>query len=466
MRSKLIGTKAFYRMVFAVAVPVIIQNGLTNFVSLLDNIMVGRVGTEQMSGAAIANQLLFVFNLCVFGGLAGVGIFTAQFFGKGDQAGVRSTFRAKIWIATGLLLIALVLFLTLDTQLIQLYLNEDTENALATLKYGKSYLRIMLLGMIPFSLSQCYGSTLRETGETVLPMKASVVAIFVNLIGNYILIFGHLGLPAMGVNGAAVATVASRFAELGILVISAHRKKEKYPFLRGLYHSLKVPASLVRHVAVKGFPLLMNELLWAAGVATISQSYSMRGLDVVAAQNIASTVNNLFNVVFIALGSSISIIVGQRLGAGEIEEAKQYDTWLTVFNVVSCLVMGGLLAVAAPFLPLIYNTSDGIRELATKFIWISAGIMPFSAYVHCVYFTLRTGGKTVITFILDGVYIWALVIPLAFSLGHFTNLPIIPMFLCVQGMEFVKCVFGAILMKKSNWATNMVANEPQEELTE
>ena len=128
--------------------------------------------------------------------------------------------------------------------------------------------------------------------------------------------------------------------------------------------------------------------------------------------------------------------------------------------------MGGLLAVAAPFLPLIYNTSDGIRELATKFIWISAGIMPFSAYVHCVYFTLRTGGKTVITFILDGVYIWALVIPLAFSLGHFTNLPIIPMFLCVQGMEIVKCVFGAILMKKSNWATNMVANEPQEELTE
>lgn len=464
-KSKFIGTKSFYKMVFVVVVPVIIQNSLTNFVSLLDNIMVGQVGTEQMSGAAIGNQLLFVFNLCIFGGLAGAGIFTAQFYGKGDQGGVRNTFRAKLWIAGVILVVSCALFLTLDTPLIQLYLNEDTADAVATLGYGKSYLRIMMVGLLPFALSQCYASTLRETGETVLPMKASVAAIFVNLVLNYILIFGHLGLPAMGVSGAAIATVISRFAEMGILVVASHRNTAKYPFLKGLYHSMKIPRSLLRNIIVKGLPLMFNETMWSAGMATISQCYSMRGLNVVAAQNIAATVNNLFSVIFIALGCSISIIVGQKLGAGEIEEAQKYNTQLTFFNVMTCFVTGGVLAICAPFLPLIYNTSDAIRGLATEFLWVIAVLMPFCAYAHSCYFTLRTGGKTIITFIMDSAYTWLIVIPIAFVLAHFTDLPILPLYMAVQGTEIIKCFFGYFLLKRSHWATNMVANEKETDLS-
>ena len=181
---QLIGDKAFYKSLLAVAVPIMLQNGLTNLVSLLDNIMVGAVGTEQMSGVSIVNQLLFVFTLCVFGGLGGAGIYTAQFFGKNDQKGVRYTFRFKLMLVASLLAVGLAVFVLLSEPLIAMYLHEGSETGdiVATAEYGAKYMRVMLWGLLPFAIQQAYGSTLRETGETMLPMKAGIVAIFVNLV--------------------------------------------------------------------------------------------------------------------------------------------------------------------------------------------------------------------------------------------------------------------------------------------
>lgn len=456
MKHKLFGTKEFYRMVMAVTIPVVIQNGLTNFINLLDNIMVGRMGTEPMSGVAIVNQLFLVFNLLISGGVAGAGIFTAQYYGKGDMEGVRHTIRAKLWIILIALILSLSVFLTLDTTLIGLYLNEDTASATATLEHAQTYLHIMLIGLIPFAISQCYASSLRETGETVLPMKASTVALFVNLILDYVLIFGKLGLPAMGVAGAAIATVLARFAEMMILVITAHRRSSKYTFLQGLYRKITIPASLIRIILVKGMPLMMNELLWAAGIATVGQCYSMRGLDMVAAQNIASTINNMFSVIYFAFGCSIAIVVGQKLGAGKIEEAKEANTQMISFNLLISVASGILLAIAAPFLPLFYNTTDAVRSMATQFLWILAATMPFYTFVHCAYYSLRTGGKTGISFLFDAGYTWLLMIPLAFFLGHFTNIDPVLMYLLVQGAEFIKATVAFILLKKCNWATNII----------
>ena len=175
--SRYIGNAAFYRMVMAVAVPIMIQNGVTQFVSLLDNIMVGSVGTLPMGGVGIANQLIFVFNLAIFGAVSGAGIFGAQYYGKGDHDGVRYAFRFKLYIGLVLALLGTLLFLTLDEPLISLYLKGEATEAdrLATLGYAKDYLHLMLLGFVPFVLTQCYAGTLRETGCTVVPMVAGVV---------------------------------------------------------------------------------------------------------------------------------------------------------------------------------------------------------------------------------------------------------------------------------------------------
>lgn len=466
LKYNLIGDKNFYRHVITILIPVIIQNTITNVVSLVDNIMVGKIGTLQMSAVAIVNQLIFVFCLCIFGGLSGAGIFTSQFAGADDTEGIRNTFRMKIYIALTVSLLAIMVFSFFPNKLIGLYLSENTSpgDAAATLDFGLGYLYIMILGLIPFAVSQLYGSTLREMGETKLPMVASVVAILINVIFNYILIFGNTGLgflpfAPLGVTGAAIATVLSRYAEMFIIIICVHTNKLKYPFIKGVYSTLKIPLRLCLQIGQKGLPLLMNEFLWSFGMAALMQCYSVRGIEVVAATNITSTVANIFNVVYFSMGTAVAIMCGQHLGAGRTEEAKTTVWRLLALTIAACIIMGSVLIVLSPYIPLVYNTSDYIRHLATRLLRIVAILMPFCAFCHCCYFAMRSGGRTVITMIFDSGFIWLISFPLAYFIANFTSLPILPFYFAVQGVEAVKAVISGILIKKGFWINNIVAHK-------
>ena len=458
LRKKYIGDRAFYRMVLAVAVPIMIQNGITNFVSLLDNIMVGQTGTEPMSGVSIVNQLLFVYSLCIFGGLSGAGIFTAQYFGQGDERGVRDTFRYKLWLAVIVTAGAILLFLWKGEALIGLYLQGDAgEGDLAlTMESGLSYLRVMLLGLPAFMMAQIYTSTLRESSETLVPMRAGLTAVATNLVFNWLLIFGHLGFPRMGVAGAAVATVISRYVELAIVAFWTHRHPQRCPWAAGIYRTLAVPFPQVKRFFVKGFPLLLNEALWAGGQAMLSQCYSVRGLNTVAALNIASTINNLFLIVFMTMGSSISIIVGQCLGAGRMAEAKDVDNKMIAFSIACSMVSGLALFVLCPLFPRFYNTSDEVRATAVTFMRIAACFMPLHAFMNAAYFTLRSGGKTVITFLFDSGFVMAVSLPIAFLTSRLTDLPATVIYALVSAGDLIKCVAGYIMVKRNLWIQNIV----------
>ena len=232
--KRFIGTKEFYKRVFVITLPILIQQVITNFVSLVDNRMVGQIGTEQMSGVAIVNQLLFVFNVCVFGGVSGAGIFTAQYHGKRDHKGVRATFRAKIVICTLMAVFCIGLFMLFDDELISLFLHkgQDDLDLGATLSFGKEYLWIMLWQIPLFAINSAYAGTLRETGRTVPPMVGGVAAVAMNIVLDYALIFGvaPLGIPSMGVKGAAIATVISRVCEFLVVVLWTHTHKDKNKF--------------------------------------------------------------------------------------------------------------------------------------------------------------------------------------------------------------------------------------------
>ncbi len=453
-----IGDRAFYRRLFAVMVPILIQQLITNFVSLLDNVMVGQVGTEPMSGVAIVNQLLFVYNLCIFGGLAGAGIFTAQFYGKGDWKGLQDTVRTKLWFALLAAAACLTVFLLFGEQLISLFLHQGEEDLdlEATLGFAKDYLAVMLIQTLPFALTQVYSSTLRESGETVLPMRAGIAAVLVNLVFNYILIFGKLGIPALGVVGAAVATVLSRFVELTIILVWTHRHREKNPFVVGLYRSLRVPGKLLRQILVLGSPLLLNELLWSGGMTVLNQCYSLRGLEVVSAFNISSTVGSLFFCAFIASGNAISIMIGQLLGAGELERAVDEDRKLIAFSLALSVAVGLVMALTAPLVPQVYNTTDTVKALAVKLLLVYAAMMPLFSYTNSCYFTLRSGGKTVITFVFDSLFVWVVSIPVAFVLSRWTRMGIVTMYLIVELLNVIKCVIGFILVRNRRWVVNLV----------
>ena len=457
--KKFIGDRAFYARLFSVMIPVLIQNVITNFVSLLDNIMVGRVGTEPMSGVAIVNQILFIFNLCIFGGLAGAGIFTAQYFGKGDDEGVRSSMRFKFYVASGVLAVAMTLLLTSGEHLISLFIHEgeDSLDLALTLVYGKKYLSVMLLQMPLFALLNVYSSTLRETGETQIPMRAGIIAVFVNLLFNYLLIFGKFGAPKLGVVGAAAATVLARAVECSIIVLYTHTHTSAHPFAKGLYRSMRVPFGLAKQIASTGLPLLINELLWSGGMTTLNQIMSRRGLEVVSAENIASTVSNLFFCAFFAMGTSISIIVGQLLGAGKLEQAVDENRKLIAFSVALSTAVGLVMAALSPLIPRMYNTTEIVMHLAADMILINAVMMPANAFTNACFFTLRSGGKAMITFLYDSVYIWVLSIPLTLFLVLGTHLPIVPIYAICYGIDIVKCVIGFILVKKRIWVNNLVA---------
>ncbi|MCR4897154.1 MAG: MATE family efflux transporter [Lachnospiraceae bacterium] len=457
--KKYFGDKAFYRHLLVIVVPILIQNAITNFVNLLDNIMVGQVGTNPMSGVSIVNQLIFIFNLCLFGGLAGAGIFTAQFFGKQDVEGIRHTFRFKILIVAVIDLLAIGILFFFGEDLITFYMHQNGEagDAAQVLYYGKQYLSVMFLEMIPFSLTQAYASTLRECDDTMLPMKAGIVAIVMNLILNYLLIYGKLGLPALGVVGAALATAIARLFEAGIVLIYTHRHSERHAFIRSAYRSMHIPRALALDMMRKGFPLLLNETLWSMGIAALGVNYAVRGLEVIAANNISNTLSNLFNVIFFSMGSATAIILGQELGAGN-PEVKTDAGRLAITSVGACVVTGSLMFLCAGFFPEIYNTEPGVRELATGLIRISACFSPLFAYENVAYFTIRSGGKTWITFVFDAGYLWLIPVPFSYLMVHYTAMPILTIYLLVQCLDFIKAGYGLYLVRKGNWIQDLTGS--------
>ena len=219
---------------------------------------------------------------------------------------------------------------------------------------------------------------------------------------------------------------------------------------------LKIPAGLAVRFTLKALPLMANETLWSLGMTVINQCYSYRSLDAVAAMNIQSTIWNLMAVAFIAMGEAVGIMMGHILGAGELEDAKYKAGKMRTVTVICGIVFAVLLACIAPFFPLMYNTSDNIRSLATGFILIAAAAMPFVAYTHASYFIIRSGGNALITVLFDSIYTWCIAVAAAFVMSRFTNLSVTWMLAVVNGLEVIKCLIAFIMVRSGIWIKNIV----------
>ena len=457
-KEKFIGDRAFYASVLALVVPMIIQNVITNFVSMLDNIMVGQLGTEAMNGVSIANQFIFIFNITIFGAISGPGIFGAQFYGKQDHEGQKQTFRFRLLISLVVVILFFIVYSIFTEPLLSLYIAKDDAPELieATLAYGKQYMSVIMISLVPFAFGQSYASVVRECGETRIPMFGSMAAVFINLILDYGLIFGKLGMPELGVTGAAIATVVAKFVEAGVVIVWAHTHVERNKYIIGLFTGFKIKGSLLISMIIKGTPLLVNEFLWVVGVSVISQCYSIRGLDVVGARNIANVISNLFGVVYLQLGAATAIIIGNKLGAGKLKEARDTDNKLLAFSVFIATCVALIMIPFAYGFPKLYNTTDEIRALASYIIIATAVAMPMWAYTNTCYFTLRSGGKTTITFLFDFVFGWVLQIPLALLLCYKTTLDFKIVFAIVTYLEIIKVIIGYFMVRSDTWIVNIV----------
>lgn len=449
---------SIFKRALMLAVPMMIQNGITNAVGLVDNLMVGSLGTEAITAVSIGGQLIFVFNLAIFGGISGPGIYGAQYYGQKNEEGFRSTVRMKLWISLAVLVAGILAFSLGSEFLIGLYLKGESADIdpVLTMNLAKQYLGIMLWGLPPFVLTQVYSSSLRETGASLKPMFAGIASVVVDIVGNALLIFGYLGFPRLEVRGAAIATVAARFAELAVILILAYSAKKKHTFLNGLYRTLLIPKEQAGQFLRKGLPIFFNEFLWAGGIAILTQIYSLRGLDIVAGLNISNALCNLLNVVFVALGNAVGILIGQTLGASEYERAKDESFKLMWFTGgVSAIFTIMLVAISKVF-PTMYDTTETVRAYATEFIVVTALFFPLQGFLNALYFTLRSGGKTLITFLFDSVFTCTVSVTTALVLCLLTDLPILVIYTVIQAVDIIKVIVGSILIKKGVWISNIV----------
>jgi Na+-driven multidrug efflux pump len=265
-----------------------------------------------------------------------------------------------------------------------------------------------------------------------------------------------MGIPAMGVKGAAIATTVSRFVELLILVIWTHTHTDRCPYAGGLYTTFKIPVPLLKIVSIKGLPLLFNELAWSMAITLRNQFYSTRGLDALAATSISTTIINMFSVVYMALGTSVAIMVGNKLGAGDVAGAKDTSKKLIAFSFFTAICVGSIIVATAPLFPKLYDVSVGVREIAT-FILIANGILVLvQAVAHSSYFTIRSGGRVLVTVLLDCGFMWGFVIPFSLAMTYLTGLDIRWLFVLCQSTEIIKVIIGFIILKKVNWAKKLV----------
>lgn len=441
------------------AVPMMIQNGITNAVGLVDHIMVGSLGTEVMTAVSIVGQLLFVYSLAIFGGISGPGIYVAQFYGQGNTEGVRCATRMKAWICMLCTVGGIAILLIGESFFIQLYLHGESAeiDAALTAAHAKDYLHIMLLGLPAMAVTQIYSGTLRETGCSINPMVAGIVSVSADIIFNWLLIFGNLGFPELGIEGAAIATVIARYLEMTVLVVWTYVRRNQHEFIKGLWRTLNIPREIRRKMIIKTIPIFFNEFLWAEAIAVLTQCYSVRGLEVVAGINISNVLCNLLNVAFVALGYSVGILAGQALGAGKYEEARKNVFTLTVFSALICVGLAAVLMSLAGVFPTIYDTTDEVRSLATQFIIATALFFPIHGILNSLYFTLRSGGKTLITFVFDSVFSWTVTLPLALILSFLSDLHVLAVYTIVQAADIIKIIIGTVMIRKGVWIKNLAA---------
>lgn len=462
MLSKYIGDKKFYKMLLNVALPIILQNFLTNLVNMLDNVMVGSLGTEQVSAVAIINQLIFVFNLATFGAVSGAGIFTSQFFGKDDCEGIRYTVRYKTIVSAFILIATFFVFIFGGRYLIQLYLHDGSYdcNTDLALDYASEYLNIMLVGLLPYIVTQIFASTLKETGSTFVPMIAGVCALLVNTVLNYLLIFGVGIFPELGVSGAALGTVISRFTECAIVLIYIRTSLQKYPHFKNSLSTLHIPLDMVKKFTQKGIPLLANEIMWSVGMSFLTMCYSSYGLAIVAGCSISTTVTNLLNITFCSLGIATGIVVGNDLGAGKFDKAIEHVHKFNFFALCVSVFISVVTFVVADFVPYLYNVSAESENWAVQFIRITAIFMPFLCYENSSYFILRSGGRIFITAIFDGFFVLFVCGTIAYICKSFA--PVIITYTAVEATNVLKAALGFVFIKKKIWLRNLVGGSQNE----
>ena len=446
--KKFFGPKEFEKEALAVAVPMMLQQVITSCVNLVDNVMVGQLGDVALSGVAAANRYYMIANFGMMGLMATASIFLAQFFGANDEKHMEQSFRYMLTSIFVLLLPIMVLGYCFPDAILSFF----TDDA-ATVAAGALYLKNVVISFVPLGISLAISNAYRALGKTKIPFAISVVAIFTNATFNYIFMFGAFGLPAMGIVGAAYGTIVARVFEMVLYMVSM--VLNHMPFSTKIHQLLAIDGALIKRITVKALPLVLNEVMWASGNATLFKLYATRGSHVLSGYSIASTTSDIFFTLFGGMAVATTVMISHRLGAGKIDEARDNGYYLIGFSIKLALVFAMFMFGSSFIVPNFYSVSLETKELASTFLRIMSLLFwIYMANCQC-YFILRAGGETKKTLLMDSVYMWTANIPLVAAIAYFTSANIFILYIVGQCTDIVKLVISYGLVRKETWLNNL-----------
>ncbi len=442
--------KRFFLAILTLVIPITLQNLISSSLNMVDNLMIGRLGESSIAAVGLVNQYFFIFMLCLTGINAGAGIFMSQFWGKKDTSNIRKMLGLDMVLS---LMVSFLFFITASifpSQIMKIF-TKDIE----VISLGVKYIRIVSVTFVLTSITQAYSTTLRCIGIARLPMFGSLIGVLINAFLNWVFIFGHLGFPAMGVAGAAIATSIARIVEMVFIVICAYKSNSVIP--RKIKNIIGFDRKFIRMYFKTSYSVIINELVWSIGLSVYSIIYAKIGIREVASMQIASTINNMFMVLSIGLASAAAIMIGNKIGAGEEKLAIDYAIKLGILAPIIGLITGIALFVASPAVVGLFKINKDTLNNTITVLRIMAFFAPLRFFnVLMIVGVFRGGGDTTYSMLVQLGTIWCFAIPAGFIAAVYFNLPLDKVFFIISLEEVVKIFFEANRLHSRKWIRNVV----------
>jgi putative MATE family efflux protein len=441
--------KEYYLRLYKIALPITLQQLIMSSLNMVGVVMIGQLGAAPVAAVGLANQIFFLLNILIFGITSGCAIFIAQLWGKRDIPNIRKVLGLALTLGLFAGTIFLIIAEFLPAQVLSIYSKDPDVIAL-----GSSYLRITGFSFVLYAISYCYSSVLRSTGDVRTPLFVTLTSLSLNTLLSYTLIFGEFGLPAMGVNGAGIAVLASRVVECAILLWLTYRKKS--PAAGKLNELFIYDMDFARRVLKPVLPVVVNEMLWSIGITAYSVIYARIGTEAIAAMNIVSSIENMAFVLFIGIGNACAILVGHRIGEGDEERAFRYGGRTISMAFLGGLVIGVIILLSADSILTLYKVDTTVIYYAHQVLMI-IGLLLWLRATNVILFIgiFRSGGDTKFALLLDGVIIWVVGVPLTFMGAFVFHLPLYWVYLCVMSEEILKWSLGMFRYFSRKWIHNL-----------
>ncbi|MGL5346589.1 MAG: MATE family efflux transporter [Peptostreptococcaceae bacterium] len=448
--------RSFYKTMLAIALPIGIQNLITFTVSMADTLMLGSLGEVQLSASSIGNNLFFILTVLMFGLGGGASVMTSQYYGKKDIKSIHRIISIMYRVCFVITMIFIGIAVFIPRQFISIF-TTDT----AVIELGVKYLRTVSIGYIFYSITNCTIMVLRSVKTVKISMIVYSISLIVNVFFNWIFIFGNLGVNPMGVQGAAIGTVIARIVEFIIvgLFILFYEKK---------IHLKIKDVFLVDKIMLKDFvknctPVLFNELFWGLGASMISVVVGRMGTEVVAANSINTVANQFVTVFIFGLGSATSVIIGNTIGEGNYEKAKEYASTITILSLFMGIASGLIIFLIRPYVVGLYNVSEVTKTIAMEIMSVTSIIVVFqSVAINTMMGVLRGGGDNKFVLIYDVIFMWIFAIPFGFIGAFLWKLPIVAVFLIIKSDEILKVIVSVIRIFSGKWVIDITRDFAKE----